>query len=246
MSEIPPQQYADYPRLSIAPRIRFEAISEAWKFVQAELGTWILATFLFFVITFAFITPIYILALGSVMGNPHPQIDAILRMYAIMIPGMFIGYIGQAIGLGGMFNLAMKQVQGYPITIRDFFSTGGSVWSHVGAGLIFVFAVMVGSIACYIPGFIVGGLLMFIHPIIVHQRVGAPEAIRLSWSMLKPHIWTALGFYLLVSLVAGLGALLCGIGLLASYPIYALAISIVYRDFVQALHAGQTLIVEGS
>lgn len=101
---------------------------------------------------------------------------------------------------------------------------------------------MVGALFCYLPGIIAAGLLMFVYPIIVDQRVGAIEAMRLSWNALKPDLWTATGYYFVLALLASLGSYLCGIGMFATFPLLFLGTTLVYRDFFG--HTGMANVAE--
>jgi len=236
MTEMPPPQYAEYPRQTVAPRIRMETISEAWNWFRAEMGLWVLATFLMLMITLLCALPFYVMAFASIFGQRNPDIGAMLVFYAWSFPAAIMIYVGQAIGFGGMYNMALKQIQGQAITIKDFFEFKGALFHHLVAGLVISVGVMFGSIACYVPGFIIGGLLIFAQPIIVHQRLGAFPALSQSWNLLKDQLWMATAFYFILSLVAGMGALACGVGLLFTYPLYPIAISLVYRDHLNALY----------
>ncbi len=235
--EAPPPNYAEYPRQAIEPRIRFETFGEAWKFLLAAPGQWMLATFLMLLIAILCGAPFYILAMMQMLGKANPSIEDIFAFYALSIPALLMLYVGHAIAFAGMYHMALKQIQGNAISIKDMFSLGGSsVFAHIAAGLMISIGVVIGSIACYLPGFIVGGLLMFAQPMLVHQKMSPWQALTSSWHLLKKQVWMAMAFYLVISIIAGLGGLACGIGVLFTYPLYPLAVSLIYRDYMQALY----------
>jgi hypothetical protein len=236
MDEKPPINYTEYPRSFSEPRIRLETITEAWRFLTAQMGVWVLATLCMLGLTLLLGAPLYILAFMQLVGKAQPSMQDMLLFYAISFPAVILVYVGQAIGFAGMYSMALRQIQGQSIAIKDFFHTGSSLWSHIGAGFLVSIAVLIGSMACYIPGFMLGGLLLFTQPIIIHQKVGAFAAMSQSWNMLKSQLVMAAVFYFLISMVAGLGAILCGVGILFSYPLYPLAVSLVYRDHLHALY----------
>jgi len=200
------------------------------------MGLWVVATLCMLGLTFVLALPFYLLAIMQLIGKKDPQVGDILLFYAMSFPAVVLIYVGQAIGFAGMYNMSLKQIQGQPIALKDFFRTGSSLMSHIAAGVLVSLAVMIGSMACYVPGFMVGGLLILTQPIIVHQKLGVVAAMTQSWNMLKSQIWMAAAFYFLVSMVAGVGALACGIGVLFTYPLYPLAVSLVYRDHLIALY----------
>jgi len=246
MEQGPPVQYADYPREPVAPRIRLEAIAEAWKYIKAEMGIWALATFLMLAVTFLLVAIPYFAAISLIMGNRNPDLGTMLAFYGYAFLAMLLGYAGHAIFFAGMYHMAMKQIQGEKIRMGDMFRLGGpSIFSHIGIGIVTIIGVTIGSIACYVPGFIIGGLLMFAQPIVVHQKIGAIPAIRQSWTLLKGQIWMATALYLILSLAASLGSLACLVGILFTYPLFPLTISIVYRDYMQALYGNRETVAAG-
>lgn len=224
-----------------------EVIGEAWKFLLAAPGQWIAATFLMVLLALLFAGPLYVLGFMQMIGKPNPEIEDILLMYAFMILAALLGYVGQAVGFGGMYHMALKQIQGEPAQLKDMFSLGGSsLLAHIVVGFVISVGVVIGSIACYLPAFLIGGLLMFSQPILIHQKIGPWAALTQSWNLLKKHIWMAAAFYLVISLVASAGAIACGVGMLFSYPLYPLAVSLVYRDFMHAMYGQQVPAVERS
>lgn len=247
MENQPPVQYTEYPRGAIEPRIRMEVIGEAWKFLLAAPGQWIAATFLMLLVALLFGAPLYVLGMMQILGKRNPDVADIMLMYAFMIPAGLLLYVGQAIGFGGMYHMALKQIQGEPVQLKDMFSLGGSsVFAHIAVGFVISVGVVIGSFACYLPAFLIGGLLMFSQPMLIHQKIGPWAALSQSWNILKKHIWMAAAFYLVITLIASLGAVACGIGMLFSYPLYPLAVSLVYRDFMQAMYGQQVPTVEPS
>jgi len=219
----------------MAPRIRMETISEAWNWFRSEMGLWVAATLIVLVITFACAIPFYAMAFITMM-KPNPTFNDIMAFYAWSIPAAIMLYVGHAIGIAGMYNMAVKQIQGEEISLREFFNFRGMFIQHLIAGIVISLAILIGSIACYLPAFILGGLLMFTQPIIVHQRIGAFAALSQSWNLLKDQIWMATAFFFIVSLIASLGSLACLVGMLFTYPLYPLAVSLVYRDHLSALY----------
>jgi len=101
----------------------------------------------------------------------------------------------------------------------------------IGASILIGIGTQIGAMLCIIPGLILAGLWMLTLPLIVDKKMGVIEAMSASFNALKSDMLTATLFYLVLSLVAAIGALLCGVGALFTYPLFPLAIAIVYRDF---------------
>jgi uncharacterized membrane protein len=233
-----PNEYASYPRATVRPRIRFEAISEAFQFFKQEMAVWIAATLVYLLIAGGLIALIYfpmvgMMAVMQTADSTDPgAIATLLGFYAYsFFASIAVNCVMYAL-MGGLFRIALNQLQGKPIAIGQLFDIRGRIVSHIVAAFLVAILTTIGMMFCYLPGFIVAGLMMLVQPLIAHQSVGPIVAIKQSYESLKSEIWTALAFYLLITIVAGAGVLVCGIGLLVSYPIMILATSIVYRDFM--------------
>jgi hypothetical protein len=57
-------------------------------------------------------------------------------------------------------------------------------------------------------------------PLIIDRNYGPIEAIQGSWTVSRGHFWGLFGCYLLFSIIGGLGALACGIGVLFTLPLF--------------------------
>lgn len=226
------------------PRVRFEAISDAWKYFQQQMGTWIAACLIYLVITLALSCGGYIAilalmgGLASGAGQPSSPEEALSALTTIMGMGFFGQFLLQlfvwilaTLFTGGLYRMATRQLRGEAISLGDMMSVVDVLGALLVAAILVGLAVTIGSFLCVIPAFIVGGLLMFTVPLIVDQRLGALEAMMKSVDSLKGEWLMATLFYLVVSILGSLGALLCGIGLLFTWPLFILSVSVLYRDF---------------
>src|ERR1051325_9617773 len=101
----------------------------------------------------------------------------------------------------------------------------------LGAPHVAGVAVFAGAILCVIPAFIAQGILMLAEPLIVDQRMGVFESVSRSWAALREDMLMATLFHIVLGIVAGIGAVACGVGILFTFPLLPLGIAIVYRDF---------------
>ncbi len=233
----PQEPFQGYPR-STGPgygsaSVRFEAISEAWAYFQRDIGTWIAS-----MLIVGFL--IFLLAAGSFVGSNMLTHGEPLNMGGRFpeFPGFLYGLALQfAVGglmtvlMAGLFKLAVKQVRGEPISVADAFGGFSNPFHLWVAGFLVNLGTTLGCCCFVLPGLLLLGLFMFVQPIVVDQRVGAIQAMTMSIDTLKPHLWNAMAFALVVSIILGVGVLACGIGALFAGPIYFLSISILYRDF---------------
>ena len=231
-----PSQYPPAGRVPHA-RVRFDAIPEAWALLQQQMGTWVLATLLMFAMIGA-IYFVWLVSLGLVVGamggnKPGgPPTDAAVGIFVVSFIFLIIFvWVVRTVLLGGLFKMAVRQVRGELISAGDLFSTLDILPSLLGVTIVIGLAVCAGTILCVIPGLIVQGLLMLAEPLIVDQRIGVFESVSRSWDALKEDMLMATLFFIVLGVVAGLGAIACGVGILFTFPLLPLGIAIVYRDF---------------
>ncbi|PQV64356.1 hypothetical protein B1R32_10537 [Abditibacterium utsteinense] len=204
--------------------ISFDAIGQAWKVLQPNLGTWIGAALIYGIIT------ILLQVLQGVMipknANGAPQIGL---TYWILV---FIGFVVGQFIIGGMMRMAINNVRTGRAELGQMFSTTDVLPSLLGAGILTTLLSGIGYLLCIVPGLLLSGLFMFVMPLIVDKRQGAIEAIGNSFNALKPQMWMALLFVIVIGLVAGAGALACGVGLLVTAPLALIAIAITYNNLL--------------
>jgi len=114
--------------------------------------------------------------------------------------------------------------------IRDILDGGGqdgfvpieniSVWPWWASWLVSVLDHIASSLLILAPLFVIFGKLSGI------------LAIKASFALIKQHLFLAIVFVFLCSLVAGLGVILCGVGALYTYPILYLAVFAYYKNVV--------------
>ncbi|MBI3721553.1 MAG: hypothetical protein HY248_03285, partial [Fimbriimonas ginsengisoli] len=132
--------------------------------------------------------------------------------------------------LGGVYRTAFKQIRGEKISVRDLFSGGDLVFSVIGALFLIAICVNIGTIFCILPGFLAMGLLFFTLPLIVERRMGVIDAMKLSFETTRPNMWMFMLFAFVVSLLAGIGAIACYVGIIVSYPLHFLVTAAAYKD----------------
>jgi uncharacterized membrane protein len=164
---------------------------------------------------------------GGVPNNDKPTLTDL----GISVVFSLINWAVQSYLMAGLFRAACKQVRGEPISANDVFSAGEVTGTFMLAGLLVGICVFFGLLLLIIPGLIIAGRLMLVFPLIADGRMSATQAMESSWSALRGQSLKAFVFQLVVGVVSGIGACLCGIGILLTYPIYFLATAIIYRDY---------------
>jgi len=231
-----PEEYVPYPHQP-SREIDFGVISEGFSLIWKNIGpfavTSLLALIAYMAVYFAGVLITLPMA-GTANPNTTDFAEIMSRQMSstlIQIPFTLLAY-----GLLGPFALsmsmmAMKVVRGEQVQVGDLGLGFARFGSSFLAMLAITFCVTIGTYICCLPGMIMGGLFMFTIPLIGDRSLQPFEAMGQSWQMLKSHLWMAMLFYLVVSLLSGLGILACGIGVLVTLPLLYVCATLVYRDF---------------
>ena len=211
------------------PRVRFGVIREAWQLYKRHWGVWSVAVLI--VLLGNMLVGSALAGMAGRHGSGHfggyrwpitPMHGFAQYVAAFVISGFF---------LAGMLRMAGNQMRGRAPRVEDLFAIT-DVWLDVVlASVLYGAAIFVGSWFCFIPGLIAAGVFMFTLPLVVEAKLPATGAMIQSWHALKSQWLTATAFHFVLSLLAGSGAILCGIGLIFTAPLYCLSIAVLYRDF---------------
>lgn len=109
----------------------------------------------------------------------------------------------------------------------------------------FVVTLIVALIPCigifisYFISFAVQAFLMFALFIIVDKKMDFWPASMESFEVVKTNFWPFLGFSIVISLIGGVGAIACGIGVIITMPIQYCIIAIAYREIFRGTQASE-------
>lgn len=215
----------------MVPLLRFNVIGDAWRLYQRRWFTWSMAMLIVLIanslvgsVLFALFGEKWPGGRGGFRLPLSPQEGALHYVGTVVVGGFF---------LGGMIRMASHQVLGRKPRIEDLFSVVDVGFQLVAGAVFYGAATFLGSLLCVIPGFIVSGLLMFTLPLIVIARRPATDAVVESWRVLGSQWLTATVFHLVLSLVSGMGILLCCVGILFTGPLYSLSIALLFHEFYE-------------
>jgi hypothetical protein len=220
--------------VELAGNVRWsDWIGEGWQMFAARWGVWVVQT-LIVVLSFAIpLSIFYIWIIASVMiagqtGQPVEPEPIILVLFYVAI---FLVLLASIYFWGGLWNTAMKQLHGEEIRVRDLFVyDAGSFLRILGATFLLAIFYFIGALLCIIPAFIVQGMLHFTMPLIIDRRMSVLDAIGASFNATKSH-WIAYTlFALVIYMLGGMGAYVCLVGMLVTYPLQITIMTIAYRD----------------
>ena len=151
---------------------------------------------------------------------------------------MLATFISLIIGLG-LIRAALAILDGGRPSVEQLLSTR-DIWPYFLATLIVAALITVGLLLCVIPGLIAGFLLQFYGYAIIDKKADsvttAPEStpigsIRASVEVVTANIGPLILLAVLCFVLNILGAMLCGIGLLITLPVSAIAVAYAWRYF---------------
>jgi hypothetical protein len=235
-------------------QIRFDVIGEAFSMLQRQIGNWALASLIsvlcigavgavLIAVQSAVIIAVSVAGGATGSGTVQNFTVRLVSAFFGLITGILIGTV-MVFFLGGLYRLAFKQIRNEPFTVGDLFSVMDVAVPLLTVGVIISAIASIPSLLGIlpIPGFlttfpllvftwIVYGMTMFAAPLVAERRMQGMEAIQLSVETLKSQAVLAVLFYVVASIIGGLGIIACCIGVLFTYPVFVLSIALTYRDF---------------
>jgi hypothetical protein len=218
------------------PLVRFSVIGDAWRLYKPHWIVWSLAM-LIVMIGYSIGAGI----LFAVFDLGHAHGPGCFRQF--FSPGgpvapFFVSTVVSSIFLGGMIRMASNQLRGRAPRVEDLLTVGDVWFDLLLVSILNGAATSLGFMLCAFPGFIVSGLFMLAIPLVVESRLPATGALIQSWNALKSQWLVAAVFHCVLILLAVSGAVLCGVGIFLTGPLYCLSIAVVYREFFPATAFG--------
>ena len=212
--------------LTSAPApVSFAAFGVAWGLLSARLGTWLVGSLLMYLTLFGLQLASslfqFFISVAPDAGGIDPKLVAsgALTLLGCMVQGVIQGAI---------YRLAIRQVDGEEITVRDLVRIDSAALRLAIGSVVLNLGLILGLILLIVPGLVFQGLTLFALPAI-SEGVGIRRALRGSFAALGPSWFRATVFALLSTLITYAGAMACGVGLLLTMPLAYLAVAVAYR-----------------
>ncbi|KRB76394.1 hypothetical protein ASE01_15570 [Nocardioides sp. Root190] len=218
------------------------AVSYGWSKFQANMGQMILAA----LAIFAGIVVIYGIALVAII-LPAGDSDYACRfndageyvcsgdtgglgfLSLIVLALLYVVFFiyAQVIG-AGLIRESLAVTEG-----RSFSTAGVFKFQNIGnvivTSLLVGVGTFIGTILCVIPGIIFGFMTMFSLFFVVDKNLAPVDAIKASIDLVKNNVGSTIIWYLVAYVIALVGAILCGVGLLAAIPVILLGSAFTYK-----------------
>lgn len=189
-----------------------DAISYGWNAFWKNVGPMVLITLVIFVVQF----------IVSLVGSGT---DSAIARIVVQLLSFVVGIILAM----GLIRASLAVCEGRTPEVSMLTQTDG-FFNYLVASIIFGIAVFFGLILCIIPGIIVAVVFMFFGYGIVQQPdLGAVDSLKRSAEITSGHRWQLFGLALLLMLINFVGLLACGVGVLFTYGISAIAIAYTYK-----------------
>ncbi len=271
------------PTSYVTGQVSYGWINESWRLFSAQMGPWIVGGLVLAGPAIIFGIVLYAIMLSAMFAggfpppsppptanglptaplNPLGTASPLNAQMATIFPlelGFGLVYaFWSAYVYGGLFRMAVRQVRGVPIEMKDIFRGGPlfgrmlgavlliglgayglealclapmglSVWRH-GSPLTTGLTAAVGIVLVVVLFFLAYGLLLPAFALI-GDGVAVIPALKRSAVAMRPRMGAAAGFVFVYGLLLYASELLCGIGLLATIPMIFLICALAYRDMI--------------
>ena len=196
-----------------------ESIKIGWNIMKNN--------FWFFVGAYAFIILIsyFPVIVASIFEKIElPTIFTVLFFIISLVFGL-----AQVVLSMGLIYILIKLVKGEKPVFKDLFKKANKIIDYIISSMIYSIIVTFGFILLIIPGIIFATRFQFYQYLIIDKNKGPIEALEISWKMTKGSVWNLFLLWLLFVLINIAGAIVLGIGLLATVPTTMIAMAWVYK-----------------
>ncbi len=215
-----------------------DAVQYGWaKFTKSPatllvpvLLTFIVVGVVYFLMFFVILAPAFDSGVtinddGTATFDEGPSFVLTMVLMGIII--LVVGIVGQIIS-AALIKGGLDVTDGKSPSLGELFE-GWDKGKVIVAAIIVASLTAVGYILCYVPGIIVAFLLQYTLYFVIDKQMAPLDAIKASFAFTTGHLGDTILFYLLAAVVAFVGALLCGVGLLAAIPVILIGQAYTFR-----------------
>ena len=170
--------------------------------------------------------------------NTRPDITGIMVMNVFQFASALVILPVQY----GLQWQALKVVRGEQAGWRDVFHGYRNLFGLLGLTLLTGIIVTLGYILCIVPGLLASGITLFAPLLLIDKSIGPVEAIETCFRVFRPHMWMSIVFLIVYTLLGAVGAVLCCVGMIFTYPIFTVAIAYHYNLFFPPIRYNETAI----
>lgn len=153
------------------------------------------------------------------------KIEFVQLMLAGLVTSLLTGIAAVLAGLPFLFPVMMQMIH-----------LGSEGVRNMGFSVTIVF----GVILAVLVAISLSVLWMFTLPLVIDKRLGFWEAMELSRKVAMKRFFPLLGLIFISAFIAGMGVIVCCVGILITIPIAIAAITYAYEDIFGSQQAAQT------
>jgi uncharacterized membrane protein len=189
-----------------------DAVGYGWNALMKNLGPMILIT-------------LVIVAVNVVLSIiAFPFDNAFMRLIINLI-----GWIVGMVLAMGLIRASLAVTAGRTPEVSMLFETE-NLGPYIVASILFSIGLFIGLVLCIVPGIFFAVVFAFFGYVIVERGEQSPiDALKRAAQITEGHRGSLFGLFVVLFLINVVGALLCGIGLLFTYPLTAITVAWAYR-----------------
>jgi hypothetical protein len=134
--------------------------------------------------------------------------------------------------LVGMHIYTMKRMTGRRAEFGDIFKGFNFFVAALVASIVIGVFTCLGSLACIIPGLVIGAMYTFTYLFIMDKKLDFWPAMQASHNVVRNDYFGFVMFLLLMALVNLLGVICCIVGVLVTIPVTLAAVTAAYQELV--------------
>jgi len=216
------------------------AVGYGWRKFTASPGTLLVPVLVVFVALIVVEVLLYALLYNTLLDT-HDCTETVLGqevraqcgpsfILRLFVTALITGLVTVvwSFAAAGLYKGALAVVDGTKLTMGQMFEGWDKGQVAIAAILIGI-ATAIGSFLCYVPGLIVGFLMMFTLLFIVDQQMQAIDAIKASIKLVTDNLGQTIVWALLAIVVYIVGLVVCCVGLLVAIPIILIGLAYTYR-----------------
>lgn len=218
-----------------------QVLEQAWERFKVYwgvlIGSVLIAGLIVILLQSAIMVPISMLGVLTPQRGQH---DLPAASIPILFGAYFFAFLCFVFFQGGFIAMCVKVARGDSPSIGDLFSGGRWLFRMLGAQILTMLIVWLGSILFVVPGLIAAFLLFFTPYFIVDQNMGPIQAMGASFRATSANVGNLLVLALLSWLINLAGVLACGVGMFVSMSVVYIAASLAYLYISGRMGPGST------
>ncbi len=196
-----------------------DAMSQGWNLTQHNfwkmLGLISLAGFLAFIPDIA--------GFGIGFNN---------RFVAFVFVLVFAGFLIKTIMTLGLINVQLQIFDGMEVNSDHLWAPAGKFWAFLGATIIYLVLLCMGTLFFVVPGIIVSLLFSFYPYFLVEHRCGPIQALKASAAITSGALWELFFLFLVLGIIESFSPMFFLVGAIPAYIFSKFTMVCVYRSLL--------------